>query len=69
MEEKKDWYCFKVIACAPSGKGFNIIHLSTDHQVIKARSDSFVPEGSKVWVNFPLDYIHLFDENGNRLSW
>jgi len=68
LEEKKGWYSFKVEACEPSGKGYNILHLSTRHQIIKARSNLSPSEGSKVWVNFPIKYIHLFDKDGNRIN-
>ncbi|MEM3713403.1 MAG: ABC transporter ATP-binding protein [Nitrososphaeria archaeon] len=68
IEPKQDWYCFRVFACSQTVKGFNILHLTTDHQTIKVRSNLFVEEGSKVWVNFPPEYIHLFDEKGERIS-
>ncbi|MEM3713455.1 MAG: ABC transporter ATP-binding protein [Nitrososphaeria archaeon] len=66
--EKVDgWHCFTVMACEPTGKGYNIIYLKTDNQTIKARTILSPSEGSKVWVEFPFEYINLFDENGDRI--
>jgi glycerol transport system ATP-binding protein len=66
-KERKDWACFKVETFEDLGKGFGILHIITDSHRIRARSTTWIPEGSKVWVNFPLEHVSFFDEEGKRI--
>jgi len=66
--EKSGWYKFIVDAYEPAGKGFGIIHISTDHHDIKVRSEQMVEELTPIWVNFPTQFVHIFDQNGMRVN-
>ncbi|MEM2122958.1 MAG: ABC transporter ATP-binding protein [Candidatus Bathyarchaeia archaeon] len=67
-KERKDWACFKVETFEDLGKGFGILHIITDSHRIRARSTIFIPEGSNVWINFPLRHVSFFDEEGKRIN-
>lgn len=68
LEEKKGWAQFKVETFEDLGKGFGIVHIVTNDHRIRARSTVLIPEGSDVWVNFPLEHISFFDEEGKRIN-
>lgn len=67
-KEKKDWARFKVETFEDLGKGFGILHIATNSHRIRARSTMLIPEGSDVWINFPLKYVSFFDEEGKRVN-
>jgi len=65
--EKAGWARFKVEAFEDLGKGFGILHVVTNHHKIRVRTSTFIKEGSEAWVDFPPDYLHLFDQEGKRI--
>jgi len=66
--EKAGWTRFRVEAFEDVAKGFGILHIVTKHQKVRARTGTFIKEGSDAWVNFPPDHLHLFDEKGMRIA-
>jgi len=67
-KEKSGWACFKVGVFEDLGKGFGILHIVTNNHTIRVRSSVAIPEGSNVWVNFPPNRLHFFNEEGKRIT-
>ncbi len=67
QEKKAGWYPFTVDVFEEQGKGFGVASLTSDDVQIKARSSILLEEGIKVWVSFPVQYLHLFDKEGKRI--
>jgi len=67
-EKKRGWIPFKSELFENLGKGFGVLHLATKNHQITARSTFSVPPGSDIWVNFPTNYLHLFNPEGKRLD-
>lgn len=67
-KEKSGWARFKVEAFEDLGKGFGILHAVTKNHRIRIRSGTAIPEGSNAWVNFPPNYLHVFDQEGQRIT-
>jgi len=67
QEKKAGWTPFTVDLFEEQGKGFGIATLASDHIQIKGRSSILLEEGTKAWVSFPAQYLHLFDKEGKRI--
>ena len=64
---KPAWHPFTVEAYEDLGKGFGILHITTNSHKIRARTTIPFSPGEKAWINFTPGRIHLFDDQGQRI--
>lgn len=67
-KKRRNWIPFKCEVFEDLGKDLGILHLTTKHHRIKVKSKFHFPPGSNVWVHFPFQHLHFFDQKGKRMT-